>query len=52
MLRTIYPKLVGGCDMRVRSYLEILADHMLPATAPQPSPPNEWGNCARSPQTA
>ena len=34
MLRTVYPRLVDGYDVRVRSYLEVLADRMPPATAP------------------
>jgi len=34
MLRTVYPRLVDGYDVRVRSYLEVLADHLPPATAP------------------
>jgi Fe-S oxidoreductase len=34
MLRTVYPKLVPGYDVRVRSYLEVLAERGLPAAAP------------------
>ena len=34
MLRTGYPKLVPGYDVRVRSYLEVLAERGLPAAAP------------------
>ena len=34
MLRTAYPKLVPGYDVRVRSYLEVLAERGLPAAAP------------------
>lgn len=30
MLRTVYPKLVDGYDVRVRSYLEVLAERGLP----------------------
>jgi Fe-S oxidoreductase len=30
MLRTVYPKLVDGFDVRVRSYLEVLAERGLP----------------------
>jgi Fe-S oxidoreductase len=31
MLRTVYPKLVGGYDVQVRSYLEVLAERGLPS---------------------
>ena len=34
MLRTVYPKLVPGYDVRVRSYLEVLAERGLPVAAP------------------
>jgi Fe-S oxidoreductase len=34
MLRTVYPKLVDGFDVRVRSYLEVLAERGLPVEAP------------------
>jgi Fe-S oxidoreductase len=33
MLRSVYPSLVGGFDVRVRSYLEVLAERGLPAAA-------------------
>ena len=33
MLRTVYPKLVDGYDVRVRSYLEVLAERGLPQGA-------------------
>jgi Fe-S oxidoreductase len=33
MLRTVYPKLVPDYDVRVRSYLEVLAERGLPAAA-------------------
>ena len=35
MLRTVYPRLVSGFDVRVRSYLEVLAERGLPRAAPQ-----------------
>jgi Fe-S oxidoreductase len=35
MLRTVYPGLVDGYDVRVRSYLEVLAEHQPPAALPQ-----------------
>ena len=35
MLRTVYPKLVPDYDVRVRSYLEVLAERGLPAAAPR-----------------
>jgi Fe-S oxidoreductase len=34
MLRTVYPKLVEGYDVRVRSYLEVLAERGLPVGVP------------------
>ena len=34
MLRTVYPKLVEGYDVRVRSYLEVLAERGLPMGVP------------------
>ncbi len=34
MLRSVYPKLVEGYDVRVRSYLEVLAEHAGEARAP------------------
>ncbi|MBT8228467.1 MAG: (Fe-S)-binding protein [Dactylosporangium sp.] len=34
MLRTVYPTLVDGFDLRVRSYLEVLAERLPPADAP------------------
>ncbi len=34
MLRTVFPKLVDGYDVRVRSYLEVLAERGLPILAP------------------
>jgi len=34
MLRTVYPKLVDDFDVRVRSYLEVLAERGLPVEAP------------------
>jgi Fe-S oxidoreductase len=33
MLRTVYPRLVDGFDVRVRSYLEVLAERGLPRAA-------------------
>jgi Fe-S oxidoreductase len=39
MLRTVYPRLAGGFDVRVRSYLEVLAERGLPRPAPsEPAP--------------
>jgi Fe-S oxidoreductase len=37
MLRTVYPTLVPGYDLRVRSYLEVLADRGLPVRDPSSS---------------
>ncbi len=34
MLRTVYPKLVEGYEVRVRSYLEVLAERGLPVGVP------------------
>ncbi len=34
MLRTVYPRLVEGFEVRVRSYLEVLAERELPVAAP------------------
>ncbi len=34
MLRTVYPRLVPGFDVRVRSYLEVLAECGLPVATP------------------
>jgi len=34
MLRTVYPRLVEGYAVRVRSYLEVLAERRLPVTTP------------------
>ena len=34
MLRTVYPTLVDGYDVRVRSYLEVLAERRLPVPSP------------------
>src|ERR1019366_7846957 len=34
MLRTVYPKLVDGYDVHVRSYLEVLAERGLPVGVP------------------
>lgn len=34
MLRTVYPRLLEGYDVRVRSYLEVLAERGLPVQAP------------------
>ena len=34
MLRSVYPKLVDGYDIRVRSYLEVLAERGVPVEAP------------------
>jgi Fe-S oxidoreductase len=34
MLRTVYPQLVEGYDVRVRSYLEVLAERGLPVGVP------------------
>ncbi len=34
MLRSVYPKLLDGFDVRVRSYLEVLAERDLPLDAP------------------
>jgi Fe-S oxidoreductase len=34
MLRTVYPKLVDGYDVRVRTYLEVLAERGLPVRGP------------------
>ena len=34
MLRSVYPKLVEGYEVRVRSYLEVLAERGLPVRAP------------------
>jgi Fe-S oxidoreductase len=37
MLRNVYPSLVDGFDVRVRSYLEVLAERGLPAAASLPA---------------
>ncbi len=41
MLRTAYPSLVDGFDVRVRSCLEVLAERGLPAAASSPALPAE-----------
>jgi Fe-S oxidoreductase len=41
MLRNVYPSLVDDFDVRVRSYLEVLAERGLPAAASSPALPAE-----------